>query len=333
MKKKLLLAALGVAAAAALSLGVAACGSGSESGDWTVEKVYAKAQSCGYRGTVKDLEAELEAHAINDLGAVEAEADHEHVFPEWTKILVPACNRIGISFRQCTLCRDAEFSFEEALPHTFGAARIVVEATCEKEGLSLSTCTGCGFVKEDVIPLGAHTFEEGWTSDANFHWHKATCSHSSEISGKEAHTFEGGVCTECGKASSAYLLPVEYTGIAMYFGENITPWEYLHNGVDFVAEAGAPVYATATGTVTVCAGDMVVISHAGNVESWYRCVDIDPSIKVGDTVKQGDKIGAVAEGNYEGTEPHLCFELHFDRHPVDPLPYLGIESDRHYPYE
>ena len=98
MKKKFLLAALGLAAVAALSLGVAACGG--EGGDWTVEKVYLKARSCGYRGTVAELKAELAAHAITDLGTTENGADHEHVFPEWTVVLEPACDSIGISFRR-----------------------------------------------------------------------------------------------------------------------------------------------------------------------------------------------------------------------------------------
>ena len=329
MKKKFLLAALGLAAVAALSLGVAACGG--EGGDWTVEKVYSKARSCGYRGTVAELKAELAAHAITDLGTTANGADHEHVFPEWTVVLEPACDSIGISFRQCTLCREAEFSFEEALPHTFGPARVIREATCEEEGVSLSTCTECGFVKEEVLPLAAHTFEEGWTSDATHHWHKATCSHADEVSGKAVHTFEGGVCTECGRASGTYLVPVRYTGIAKYFGENITPWEYLHNGVDLIAEAGTPVFATAAGVITNLGGDMLIIAHADGVESYYRCIDIDPALKVGDAVAQGEQIGTVAFGpNYESDEAHLCFVLTFDKTPKDPLPYLGIESDRRF---
>ena len=107
MKKKFLLAALGLAAVTALSLGVAACGG--EGGDWTVEKVYSKARSCGYRGTVAELKAELAAHAITDLGTTENGADHEHVFPEWTVVLESACDSIGISFRQCALPRGGIF--------------------------------------------------------------------------------------------------------------------------------------------------------------------------------------------------------------------------------
>lgn len=327
MKKKLLLITLGTVAAAALALGLSACGAKKASGEWTVDKVYREAQACGYTGTVQDLQAELDAHSITDLGTEKERADHEHTFPEWTVVSEPACNAIGLKFRQCTQCREAEFSFENSLPHTFGPARVVVPATCEETGLALSSCIACGAMKEEELPLGEHTFEEGWTSDETFHWHKATCSHTDQTSEKGAHTFEGGICTVCKEAARTYLIPVEYTGIARYFGENITPWEYLHSGVDLIAEAGAPVVATAAGTIVNLGGDMIIIEHADGVESHYRCIDIDPSLKVGDAVKQGEQIGTIAEENYEGEEPHLCFELTFDKLPKDPLPYLGIERD------
>ena len=34
-----------------------------------------------------------------------------------------------------------------------------------------------------------HTYSEAWTSDANGHWHEATCEHTTEVSGKADHTF------------------------------------------------------------------------------------------------------------------------------------------------
>ncbi len=59
-----------------------------------------------------------------------------------------------------------------------------------------------------------HQYSEAWTFDDDYHWHKATCGHTGEVSGKEAHTFDKGettkettteeegektyTCTECG---------------------------------------------------------------------------------------------------------------------------------------
>lgn len=50
-----------------------------------------------------------------------------------------------------------------------------------------------------------HTFAETWTYDEDNHWHAATCEHTSEVSGRAAHTFGNWVtiteqtCTQDGK--------------------------------------------------------------------------------------------------------------------------------------
>ncbi len=50
-----------------------------------------------------------------------------------------------------------------------------------------------------------HTFSEDWSSDETYHWHKATCEHTEEVSGKAEHTFEevtvASTCTKEGKKS------------------------------------------------------------------------------------------------------------------------------------
>ncbi len=333
MKGKLLWI-LGVAAAVTFSFGLAACNAGDEKGeapdaakaDWTVERVFAQAKESGYTGTEQELGAMLAAHELADLGTENGGEHRAHVFPEWTVILAPACNSIGISFRQCTLCREAEWEFSPATSHSYGEPRVIKQPTCSEKGLALLTCANCGATFEQELKEGDHVFEAGWSYDVSSHFHRATCGHD-EVSERTPHTFQGGLCTVCGMPSGTYLVPVAYTGIAMYFGENITPWEYLHNGVDFIAEVGAEVVATAAGVVTNLGGDMLIIAHANGVESHYRCIEIDPALKVGDSVLQGQKIGTVAAApNYESDVPHLCFELTFDKQPEDPLPYLGIES-------
>lgn len=50
----------------------------------------------------------------------------------------------------------------------------------------------------------AHTFAESWSSDAEYHWHEATCGHVTEVKGKEVHKWNDGKvrvkasCTEDG---------------------------------------------------------------------------------------------------------------------------------------
>ena len=39
------------------------------------------------------------------------------------------------------------------------------------------------------IEVHQHTFADSWTSDATYHWHEATCEHTTEVSGKAEHSF------------------------------------------------------------------------------------------------------------------------------------------------
>ncbi len=48
-----------------------------------------------------------------------------------------------------------------------------------------------------------HTFASEWTADDTYHWHAATCEHTTEVSDKAAHNFENDVCTVCQKIKPA----------------------------------------------------------------------------------------------------------------------------------
>ena len=34
-----------------------------------------------------------------------------------------------------------------------------------------------------------HTFSDSWSKDGTYHWHGATCEHTTEVSDKAEHTF------------------------------------------------------------------------------------------------------------------------------------------------
>ncbi len=61
--------------------------------------------------------------------------------------------------------------------------------------------TGC----KDPEPAHEHTFSDSWSKDGTYHWHAATCEHTTEVSGKAAHTFgdwtvtKEATCTEEGE--------------------------------------------------------------------------------------------------------------------------------------
>ena len=54
--------------------------------------------------------------------------------------------------------------------------------------LIVSLIFGMVACKQSIEPH-RHVFAKEWTKDANYHWHGATCRHTSEVSDKAAHTF------------------------------------------------------------------------------------------------------------------------------------------------
>ena len=102
-------------------------------------------------------------------------------------------------------------------------------------------------------------------------------------------------------------------------------WGRNHNGVDFAAAEGTPIYAAYSGTVTRAGwesgfGYLVVIDHGDGVETYYahnsRVV-----VSEGERVEAGQHISDAGNtGHSFGS--HLHFEVHVDGEPVEPLDYL-----------
>lgn len=99
----------------------------------------------------------------------------------------------------------------------------------------------------------------------------------------------------------------------------------MHNGVDWAAPSGTPIVAAGDGKVISASyingyGNTVIIDHGGNVSTLYaHCSRIH--VKVGQTVKQGQRIAAVGSTGYS-TGPHLHFEVRVNGKPVNPLSRL-----------
>lgn len=104
-----------------------------------------------------------------------------------------------------------------------------------------------------------------------------------------------------------------------------------HNGVDFRADIGSPVYATGDGKVTYAGrkgnlGRIVIIDHGFGFETLYAHLStFEPGIKSGSIVKRGQEIAKSGDtGLVEG--PHLHYEVHINNRPVDPLFYLFADT-------
>ena len=124
-----------------------------------------------------------------------------------------------------------------------------------------------------------------------------------------------------GEGSGDFAVPVSGT-ITSPFGER---WGRLHEGTDFGAAEGAPVYAADSGTVSFCGvsggyGNLIIINHKNGYETYYGHLS-KIGVSQGQTVEKGAKIGEVGStGNSTG--PHLHFEIRENSVPKNPLDYL-----------
>ncbi|MBA3757050.1 MAG: M23 family metallopeptidase [Nitrosomonas sp.] len=107
-----------------------------------------------------------------------------------------------------------------------------------------------------------------------------------------------------------------------------TSWEF-HKGQDISAARGAPVMATADGTVVSAGwkmgyGLVVYIYHGNGISTRYGHLSrID--VAEGQVIKQGEQLGLVGSTG-RSTAPHLHYEVRVDNYPMNPRSYLPSGS-------
>ncbi len=102
----------------------------------------------------------------------------------------------------------------------------------------------------------------------------------------------------------------------------------FHEGMDFSADVGTPVYATGDGTVKSAGwesgyGNSVDINHGFNYLTRYAHLSVI-SVKPGQKVKRGDLIGKVGNTG-KSTGPHLHYEVRFRGQPQNPVNYYYMD--------
>ena len=106
----------------------------------------------------------------------------------------------------------------------------------------------------------------------------------------------------------------------------ITGKAETHNGIDYGAPAGTPIYAVASGTVSWAyssnsAGNWIGIYHGNKLYSVYMHMSAF-AVSEGDYVNQGDLIGYVGSTGWS-TGPHLHLSFRYDGNYVNPHIYIG----------
>ena len=118
--------------------------------------------------------------------------------------------------------------------------------------------------------------------------------------------------------------------------ETLEEWR-VHAGIDISCDEGSDVYCAYDGTVANVYTDplygfTVVVDHGNEVKSVYSNLDpnSDVTLKTGDTVKLGDKIGNVGDSSLVelAEEPHLHFRVELNGTAVNPLDYISDEAKK-----
>lgn len=133
-------------------------------------------------------------------------------------------------------------------------------------------------------------------------------------------------------ASIPAIQPVankQLIALASGFGLRIHPVykvKKMHNGIDFAASIGTPIYATADGSVSNIEvrfsgyGKVLEIDHGFGYRTRYAHMH-DFAVKKGQQVKRGDLIGYVGNTGLS-TAPHLHYEVLINDQRVDPVHYF-----------
>ena len=103
----------------------------------------------------------------------------------------------------------------------------------------------------------------------------------------------------------------------------------MHEGIDFSAPIGTPVYATGEGVVQEVIrserglGNQIVIDHGFGYTTLYACLD-ELQVRPGQRVKRRDQIGTVGDSG-QSVAPHLHYQVHLNGEPMNPINYFFLE--------
>lgn len=126
-------------------------------------------------------------------------------------------------------------------------------------------------------------------------------------------------------------VPIQGLRISDRFGFRMHPVKkkkVMHNGIDFKADRGTPVYATADGVVEFSGfhkssgfGKLIILQHNFGFKTYYAHLDA-LKIKTRDFVRKGQLIGLSGNTGLS-TGPHLHYEIRHLFTPKNPEPFIS----------
>lgn len=127
--------------------------------------------------------------------------------------------------------------------------------------------------------------------------------------------------------------PTVGTRLTSSFGPRRDPYRRrmsMHEGMDFAAPRGTPIYATAEGVVTFSGrqrgyGNVVKIRHAFGFETVYAHLS-KSRVQVGQRVERGSRIADMGSTG-RSTGSHLHYEVRIDGDPVNPNRFIKAARD------
>ena len=124
----------------------------------------------------------------------------------------------------------------------------------------------------------------------------------------------------------------DYSSSKLMYNKTLKQWE-AHKAIDFEAADGEDVFAVYKGTVSAIdndylCGTVITIDHGDGIQTRYGSLSQDVSVKVGDNVTTGQKIGMASNTAKNSSKDgvHLRFEVLKDGVKVDPNDYITIAN-------
>ena len=278
-----------------------------------------------------------------------------------------ARNLLGLNFlaeptRQVTVTRDASGAFDaDTIKLPTERKRLAAAGTIDGGLYDAAQDAGVpSNVTRDVVKMFAHTvdFQRDIKSGAKFRivYNQDVTKNGDKVGDGEVvyaaieaggklqqlyrYEYDKGqfdYFDETGKSARRALLrtPVDNPRVTSGFGTRVHPvlgYSKMHEGVDFGAPVGAPIYAAGDGIVEKADwfstyGRYVKLRHTNTLETAYGHMSgFAPGLHNGDKVHQGQLIGYVGQTG-RATGPHLHYEVIINDNKVNPMS-VSIDAGR-----